>query len=182
MTRAGSGNAWKHRNYDSDFPRTFKTRKLKSVPQYTVDDLYISPLCRRRRYNEEDGRAYYEPMERRLKPSGIHILDQLLLRLTQGKSSMREFVNLHGLRTEDVDSLIFLLTGMRGIDFRQAYQSRLVDELLRYTDLEQADVARLSGLGTAYNLYLVCKRDHGVAPGVRRKQLQKEGDVGRFAL
>jgi hypothetical protein len=34
-------------------------------------------------------------------------------------------------------------TGMPGQDFRMAYQLRLADDLLRYTDLPLAEVARL---------------------------------------
>jgi AraC-like DNA-binding protein len=77
---------------------------------------------------------------------------------------------------------VFVLTGMRGVDFRMAYQVRMADELLRYTDLTIAEVSRRAGFGSANNLYLTYKREFDIAPGYRRIALREDGDVGRFKL
>ena len=73
------GNAWKHRN---DPPKGYtkrvtEKRELRSTPQYTLDDLYITPFTRRRRYDEE-GRRYYVDVERNTSPTGIHVMDDYL--------------------------------------------------------------------------------------------------------
>ena len=54
------GYAWKHRN---DPPRgttrrVTEKRELKSKPQFTFDELYITPFTKKRRY-DEDGHGYY---------------------------------------------------------------------------------------------------------------------------
>ena len=89
---------------------------------------------------------------------------------------------IYCLLREDIDSLVFVLTGMCGVDFRMAFQVRMADELLRYTDLGMADVSKRAGFGSANNLYLTYKREFGIAPGERRQKIRKEGDVGRYIL
>ena len=185
MGRDGNGNAWKHRQWRPHglygIPRDLKERKLKDEPQFKLDDLYISPFRLRRRYSE-DGRVSYEPIERRTAPTGIRMFDAYLQYLAAGNSDMEAFARQHGLKREDIDSLVFILTGMRGVDFRQAYQVRIADDLLRYTEMTVAEVARRSGIGSANNLYLTYKREFNLAPGYRRQRLRKEGDVGRYKV
>ena len=92
------------------------------------------------------------------------------------------FADRHGLRVDDIDSLVFVLTGMRGVDFRQKYQVRIANQLLRYTDMTVAEVAKRSGIGSANNLYLTYKREYNLAPGYRRQRIRQPGDLGRFKL
>ena len=103
-------------------------RKYQGQPQWTVNDLYISPFTAKRLYNE-DGDIHYEPIARNLNPTGIKVMDHYLRRLTEGKDVLRDFCPIYGLRTEDMDSLIYILTGMKGEDFRTAYQLRMADDL-----------------------------------------------------
>ena len=109
-------------------------RELKGDPQFKLDDLYITPFIRQRRYSA-DGLVSYVPIERDLKLTGICIMDDFLRSLTTGHADIATFCKPYGARTSDIDSIIFLFTGMRGVDFRQAYQFRLSDDLLRYTSL-----------------------------------------------
>jgi transcriptional regulator GlxA family with amidase domain len=185
MGRNGDGNAWKNRQWRkhrlSGVSRELKPRTLKDEPQFTLDDVYISPLRQHRRYSE-DGYVSYVLIERQTEPTGIHVFDAYLMYLTDGESDLQAFADQHGLRREDIDSLVFVLTGMRGVDFRMAYQVRMADELLRYTDLTIAEVSRRAGFGSANNLYLTYKREFDIAPGYRRIALREDGDVGRFKL
>lgn len=155
--------------------RNLKPREFTGEPQFKFEDLYIMPFTHRRRYSE-DGRVSYVEVERNLQPTGIRVMDDFLCNLAMGKSDITAFCNRYGARVGDIDSLIFLLTGMRGVDFRQAYQMRMADDLLRYTSLSVADVARRCGLGSRTNLYLAYQRDFNTSPTSRRRRLQKSGD------
>lgn len=161
--------------------RVFKKRELKGKPQYTVDALYISPFTLRRQFTSE-GVRYYVPVERNLAPSGIEILDSYLNYLTRGNSSTGAFCKSYGISTSDIDSLCFLLTGLSGRKFKQLYQDKLLDELLRYTNLPLDKVAPLCGLGSASNLYLTCVRDFGMSPGERRYRNRSRKDIDLFRL
>jgi AraC-like DNA-binding protein len=88
----------------------------------------------------------------------------------------------HGIRTEELAALVFILTGLKGALFRQRYQARLADDLLRYTDLPLAEIARRSGLGSQINLYQALRRDCNMSATERRHFLRQEGDEGRFEL
>ena len=156
-------------------------RKYQGQPQWTVNDLYISPFTAKRLYNE-DGDIHYEPIARNLNPTGVKVMDHYLRRLSEGKDVLRDFCPIYGLRTEDMDSLIYILTGMKGEDFRTAYQLRMADDLLRYTDLPLAEIARRSGLGSQINLYQALRRDCNMSATERRHFLRQEGDEGRFEL
>lgn len=187
MGRDGNGNAWKNRQSKKrggffGIPRTFAPRQLKDEPQFKFEDLYISPFRWQRKYSE-DGKVTWMEQERRMAPTGIRIFDAYLEYLAQGGSDdMQVFADRHGLKREDIDSLVFVLTGMRGVDFRTKFQVRMADELLRYTDMTVAEVARRSGIGSANNLYLTYKREFNLAPGYRRLRIRQEGDLGRFRL
>ena len=104
--------------------RELKPREFKGKPQFTFDELYIMSFTHRCRYSE-DGRVTNVPVERNLQPTGIRVMDDFLRSLSAGHTDVTAFCERYGARTSDIDSLIFLLTGMRGIDFRQAYQLRM---------------------------------------------------------
>ena len=177
------GNAWKHRN-DPPRGRTRRTpakRELLSKPQYTLDDLYIPPFTRRRRY-DEDGRWHYVAVERNTSPTGIQVMDEYLRLLTAGESDVGAFAARHGLTTGELAAIVFILTGVKGARFRQLYQARLADDLLRYTSLPLPEIARRSGLGTPINLYQTLRREWNMSATERRQALRSDGDEDRFAL
>lgn len=185
MGRDGKGDAWKHRQRRphglSGIPRNYTERKLKDEPQFKFENVYITPLRQKRQY-AEDGYVSYVEFERNTEPTGIRMFDAYCQYLTAGNSDLQTFADLHGLRIDDIDSMVFILTGMRGVDFRQKYQVWIADQLLRYTDMTVAEVAKRSGIGSANNLYLTYKREYNLAPGYRRQRIRKPGDVGRFKL
>lgn len=179
------GNSWKTRNRtnaDYGLPsRQVVKREFRGEPQYTLDKLYISPFTRRKRW-DEDGHWQYIAMERNLTPTGITVMDDYLRYLANGNSDMQAFADRYGLKREEVGAMVFILTGIRGIRFRQLYQMRLVDDLLRYTDMDKKEVARRSGLGSENNMYLALRREYNMGIGERRRFLRKESDLGRFAV
>ena len=179
------GDVWKYRQTRphgmSGVPRNYAPRTLKTEQQFVLNDVHITPLRQKRRYSE-DGYVSYVEVERQMQPTGIRIFDDYLLYLSKGGSDMLAFANHHGLKREDIDSLVFVLTGMRGVYFRMAFQVRTADELLRYIDLRLDEVSHHADFGIANNLYLTYKREFNIAPGERRQQLRQEGDLGRFGL
>ena len=183
----GNGTSWKRRNRQFENYRKYvsvrqlEPRVLAVKPQYTLEDLYISPFRKRRVYNE-DGIGRYEALEVKTEPTGIEVFDKYLNYLAKGNSGQENFASALGARVADIDSIVFLLTGMRGVDFRMAYQLRLADDLLRYTNLEMTEVGRRSGIGTPTNLYYAYKRAYNVSPTRRRSQLRKKMDLGRYIL
>lgn len=179
------GNSWKTRNWTAvDFGREGRKimkRELKSEPQFKFDELYITPFVQKKRY-DEDGRWQYVAVERNMKPTGLRIMDDYLCYLTAGHSDMQVFADRHGLKLDEVGAMVFILTGIKGVRFRQLYQMRLVDDLLRYTDMAFDEVARRSGLGSPNNMYLALRREYNMSATERRHFLRKEGDVGRYKL
>ncbi len=161
--------------------RKLESRVLAVKPQYSLEDLYICPF-KKERFYDENGNARYEALEVKGNLTGIEIFDKYVTYIAAGNNSQEGFAKALGARVEDIDSMVFLLTGMRGIDFRMAYQLRLADDLLRYTDMEMVEVGKRSGIGTPTNLYYAYKRAMNVTPTERRNMLRKKGDLKRYVL
>lgn len=227
-----SGQAWKHRNdygksSGTKTRRKAKARKAGFTPQWTMEQLWVSPLKKQWRYATDGRRMWKEwipiPSAEELEQSGngsmsgqtaaaqpgktsmseqnaaakpildplltsqtrhltgVKIFDDWVSYLSGGCSDMANFCKRYeGLRTGDLDSLAFALTGMGSIEFQMKYRLRTLDALLRYSDLPPGTVASRSGFGSKNNLYLTCKREYGMAPMERRAAIQKPGDAGRY--
>ena len=187
----GKGDAWKNRHHykSSGVKKEKQPRVLKVEPQVTLDEVYMSPLKTERQYEvtrhgegEPQITTIYVPRNLpQPKPTGVRVMDEYVAYLAAGHSNLTDFCNQRGLRLGDLDSLVFVLTGMRGVVFRQRYQVRMMDELLRYTSLTPAEVAHRCGLGKAFNLYQITKREYNEAPMEHRKNIREKGDEGRYA-
>ena len=154
-------------------------RTLTVLPQFPLEDIYISLFTERRIY-DCDGNERYEPIEHRVKATHVEMLDALRLALDEGAVNLKSFGNRYGLTPPDLNGLVLALTGMEATTFRMAWQMRRVDELLRYTDLTIEEVARRSGVGTGSNLFYACQRDFHCSPSERRDAIREWNDVGRF--
>ena len=102
--------------------------------------------------------------------------------LASGGMDVAGFAAARGLTVGELGTMVFILTGMSGLRLRQLFQFRLADDLLRYTSLPLAEVARLSGNGSAINLYQTLRRECNMSASERRAALRNDGDLGRFAL
>lgn len=178
--RANVMNRWYGR--DKDGYRHQKPRvPFKGVPQYSFDDLYITPFTHA--FTADDmGRTGYTPIERNLTPTGIHVFDAYLQALHRDHSDIADFCDRYNARTSDLDGLIFLLTGMANQDFRNRRILHTADLLLRYTDMTVEEIARRSGAGTRTNLYFIYERDLNTSPTTRRNALRKPGECGRYKI
>lgn len=168
--------------------KALKNRTLKTEAQFTFDELYRSPLREERCY-EVVGGGTDKPQTRikyvkrnlpEVRSTGIRVMDEFVNYLASGGSDISAFCEKRGLRYNDIDSLVFVLTGMRGIDFRRQYQVRMMDELLRYTSLSPAEVARRTGIGSTVNLYKMVKSEYGEAPVQHRHRIRQSDDEDRY--
>jgi AraC-like DNA-binding protein len=185
-----AGHAWKYRHGSSQQGKAKKkkTRVLKMKAQFSFEEFYCSPLREERCYEvKEDSAGKPHVMENyvarnlpEVRSTGIWVMDEYINSLVAGQFDVAAFCEERGLRISDIDSMVFMLTGMRGIDFRQRYQLQVMNELLRYTTLTSAEVARRSGFGSAFNLYQITKREYGEAPVEHRKNIREPGDEGRY--
>ena len=158
-------------------------RQLKTKPQLTLEGLYRMPFTEAREFDPQTGEAHYHPIQWPQERSGIRMLDELLAWLDAGApGTVLHFCETRGLRYQDLDGLVFCLTGMTGEDFRLTYQMRMADDLMRYTQMTLAQVARRSGIGSPLNLNQSYRREYDITPGERRKQLRRKGDPGRYRL
>ena len=214
---ARSGQAWKHRN---DYKKSSgtktrakaKARKAGFTPQWTLEQLWVSPFRQQWRYATDGRRMWKEwipiPSAEEIEQSGktsasaqtdaaqpvldplltsqtrhltgVKIFDDWVTYLLHGCSDMSRFCKRYeGLRTGDLDSLAFALTGMGSLEFQMKFRLRTLDALLRYSTLPPEDVASRSGFGSKNNLYLTCKREYGIAPMQRRADI-KSPDAGRY--
>ena len=151
------------------------------TPQFKPEELYISPFISRRVY-DEDGNISYQPLERNLNPTGIHLLDEFLLEITAGLDSQATFCHWRGISSAHLSGFVQLLTGLSAKELRLTLALLLADDLLRYTSLTLAQIAIRIGLGTTVNLCYLFQSRYGSTPLDRKRSLRKGGDVGKFRL
>ena len=158
-----------------------KPRQYLGTPQFTVDDLYTPPFTKRREYNP-DGTGSYKPIETERRTTGVTVMDEYVRYLLTGHSSISDFAAKYGLRPDDIDSMVFILTGMRGVDFRMALQIRLADDLLRYSTLEKKEIALRCGFSSNPAMYKMFQRVYKCGPGQRQRHLRQPGDEGAWKV
>lgn len=152
------------------------------TPQFTFDQLYITPFTHRRTSDEFGNVVYYPITDINLSPTGVEVMDDWLQHLHKGNADLGAFCARYNARTSDLDSLVFLLTGLSNLDFRTRWQLRTADALLRYTKMSVEDIARRSGIGSRNNMYFVYEREFNLSPTERRNQIREKGDLGRFII
>lgn len=172
-------NRWGHRRKSRE-PRN-EREAFKGTPQFTFDNLYISPFTQKLTV-DNDGRMGYTAIERNMNPTGIDVLDAYVQALHQGKMESGTFCARYGTKTHDLDGLLFFLTGMNTQTLRTRWTLRRADELLRFTDLDIVEIARLSGAGSRTNLYYIYEQELNTSPTDRRVALRQEGDLMRYKL
>lgn len=158
-------------------------KQLLCEPQFALDVLYRMPFREVREFDPETGEARYSRIEREPARSGVWMMDELLAWLDAGSpGTVAQFCEKRGLSYNDLGGLVFCLTGMSGEDFRLTYQMRMADDLMRYTRMTLAEVAKRSGIGSPLNLNQSYRREYDLTPGERRRLLRKKGDVGRYRV
>lgn len=151
--------------------------------QFAVDRVYRMPFRERRVFDEQTGRPRYLPLETDPVATGVALLDEWLRWLGAGaEGGVDAFCKAGGVRREDWDGLVRVLSGVSCQEFMTLYALRLADALLRFTRMRVAEVAARSGFGSERNIYRVFLSRHGTTPREHRLQLQQPGDAGRYRL
>lgn len=152
-------------------------------PQFSVDDLYISPFTAERRFDPMTGAVLYVPIERNLHPTGIHLMDRYLQCLCTSKCyTLRSLQDFVGVRLADFSVMCRLLTGMHHEALHEVIRQRLADDLLRYTSLPLMDIAKRCGFGNYPAMCKFFQRRLKCTPGERQRQIRRKGDLGRLRL
>ena len=160
--------------------RELKPREFKGKPQFTFDELYITPFTHRR--YSEDGRVTYVPMERNLQPTDVRVMDDFLRSLSAGHTDVTAFCERYGARTSDIDSLIFRLQVCEALT-----SARLTNcawpmnccAILRLVLLTSPVVAVSVPVPILYFAY---QRDLKTTPSDRREKIRQQGDEDRFRI
>ena len=173
--------------YGGDKRSTYGTPKtprepFKGTPQFSFEGLYITPFTHERTTDEYGNVVYYPIKGKDMTPTGFAVMDDYLQHLSMGKADISDFCARYNARTADIDSLVFLLTGLPNLDFRTRWQMRTADLLLRYTNMGVVEIARRSGMGTRNNMYFIYERELNCSPTERREAIRKSGDLGRFII
>lgn len=153
------------------------------TPQFSIDDLYISPFTKCRAYDPDTGKPYYKPMERNLKPTGVQVLDDMLLKISNGNFvSRKDFAAKYSVTEDDLNGFCKMLTGMGTGDLYCELRKRLIDDLLRYTQLPMSTLAKRSGFNSNAALTTFVHTHHRCSPSSRRTQLRQRHDAGRYGI
>lgn len=154
---------------------------MEQIQWITVDELYITPFTSRRVYSE-DGAISWMPVERNLTPTGQRHLDFIARSMSEGHADFSWMAQRLRCSTADLCAMIRVLTGMDGRDFRHEYSFRLVDDLLRYTSMTVAEIARRTGFHSASSLCQQYMKYRHFSPDAHRKVIRQERDEGRYRL
>lgn len=150
-------------------------------PQFDFDRLYITPFTRRRGFDEEKMQVIWLPLDVDPRPTGIDILDTVRDELRQYRNPSR-LCRRWGISTADLGHLLRLLTGMDTRQLYMAWRARQTDELLRYTDISLADLARRLRFQSTMALNVFVNNYSGQSPTARRRTLRQSGDLNRYGL
>ena len=151
------------------------------ISRLTLDDLYIN-IFRLKRIYEPDGTIRWEPLQVNRQPTGIKALDHIFQEMSRGNFSLDHIAKQLECEAKDLYGAIKLLTGMKASQFKRAYQLRVADELMRYTELPLDEVAQRCGTSSRQGLNQLYKSMINTTPATRRFLIRKQNDVGRYAL
>lgn len=140
------------------------------IKQITLDEIYVSVL-QARRVARADGWERLEPVDKRLPRTGSLIMDAVAaILITTSESTSSGVARRLGVRQEDLNGAMNILTGMPSIDFIRLYRMRQIKEWLACTDLPINEIVRRSPCQSAAALSRLFSRKEGLTlTGYRRK-------------
>ncbi len=157
--------------------------KEEIIPQYDSTELYITPFTQIRTFHPDTGKISYVPLERDTTPTGILAVDEFLNYLTAGSTyTHSRFVSSYNVSESKIRTVIEVLTGMKYYDFFTYYSMALSDDLLIYTSLSIAEIAKRCGLANTQCLTLRYLKYYENPPTLQRQMMRRENDCGKYKL
>lgn len=172
----------------SEYFANFATETLQSLmnetnfkPQFSFDDLYVSPFTKRRGFDEATLRNVWVPLPDSRRRTGVNILDAVVDKLIQGQEA-KWIARDYGLTGAQLSTVVLALTGMRLQELDSKWRVRRCGELLRYTNLSVPEVMRRCGFTSKTSFSRFVRDKFGVAPKRFRTRLRKSGELNMYAL
>ena len=107
----------------------------------TIDEVYISPL-KRRRVRREDGSEIMEEVPHAIRPSGSMIMDAVVqILFFRRVFQINQIARILGVDPVKLAGAMQILTGMPMQDFLNIFRLYLVQEYLACTDLSLSQIA-----------------------------------------
>ena len=144
------------------------------IKQTTIEDIYVSVLQARLVVNEE-GWKRFEPIDKRLQPTGSLIMDAVAAILsTTDESEASGLAKRLEVSLRDLNGAVRILTGMLTSDLIMRYRMRQVKEWLSCTDLSISEIASKSPFSGAPALSKHFLKTEGMTPGEYRRKHRPE--------
>lgn len=133
-----------------------KPRKpFRGTPQFTFDQLYITPFTHRRAA-DDIGNIYSPIPDTNLEPTDILVMDDWLRHLSEERSDVAEFCRQYNVRTSDA--------------------------LLRYTKMSVEEFAQHSDHSSRSNMYFTYERELNLSPTDSRRAIRQKDGVERHII
>jgi AraC-like DNA-binding protein len=150
-------------------------------PMFDFERLYWPPFTRRRGFDEERWVTVWHQFDGRPESTGIPIIDSVVQRLHEGRAATDVAIE-YGISNSDLSAVLRVLTGMSTLELEHRWRLRVVDDLLRYTNLRISDIARRCGYRSTTALSRSVIKQTKQSPTARRHSLRQSGDLGKFEL
>ena len=133
-----------------------------------IDEVYISPL-KRRRVRREDGSEIMEEVPHAIRPSGSMIMDAVVQILFFRRIfQINNIARILGVDPVKLAGAMQILTGMPMLDFLNIFRLRLVQEYLACTDLSLSQIAACCDF-SSQSLSHVFTKEIGCSPAAYRR-------------
>ena len=153
----------------------------QTTPQYSLERLYVSPLTKKRGFDERNLEIIMVPMETKRQLTGITLLDAVVDCLIAG-TDPRDVAYHYGVAPEKLSSLVYTMTGLTLVALRKQWRMRMAQELLRYTELSLKDVMQRCGYASMPTFSNFVRQSTGLTPLDIRRDARQRGLIGKYAL
>lgn len=140
-----------------------------TIPQISIDEVYISVLKAKLVKNEE-GWSKMMPVNHDVRPSGSIIMDAFVRLLNEKRYYFpAEVAEYFQKKVRDLDGAIRVLTGMSLSRFMLLYRLKQVQEYLCCTSLTAIEIAIRCGYPNSSTMGYLFRKEFGMTPGMYRQ-------------
>lgn len=140
-----------------------------TIPQISIDEVYISVLKAKLVTNEE-GWSKMMPVNHDVRPSGSIIVNALVTLLHKKRLYYpAEVAEYFQKKVRDLDGAIRVLTGMSLSRFMLLYRLKQVQEYLCCTSLTAIEISSRCGYPNSSTMGYLFRKEFGITPGMYRQ-------------